>query len=400
MPYFSSIIKFTIALLAGILFGLFLLFSLAWLPLGFDNKIYQVLGIRKPQVIGFLPFWLLERADKDYEKYINILTYFSLTLESDGTILKLVNPQEEEPGWTTLKSSRLQERLKKKENLKLSLLLHNSNEEEINALISKPQEHAQNLINDILPLMEKYNFTNLNLDIESFKKASSSAQTQYTTFLREVKKGLTINNLGTLTVEITPISLVKPRLTNVEEIGQIADYLVLMAYDFHYIYSFSTGPPAPLGGAGKTREYDIETALEEVLRVVPPEKVILGVPLYGYEWETLSDRPGSPTIPGSGAVASNRRAKELLASCDNCLQGFDEQAKQPYIIFPDNEENFFHQIYYENEKSLKEKLKLAKEKKLGGIALWALGYEGKEILKPLKNYKKSFYLNPPLGIVN
>ena len=192
--------------------------------------------------------------------------------------------------------------------------------------------------------------------------------------------------------------MIEPRLTNAEEIGKIADYLVLMAYDFHYIHSYLAGPVAPIGGVERVREYDVETALKETLNIVPPEKIILGIPLYGYEWETISDKPGAPTIPGSGATASNRRITELLASCDDCIKVFDEQAKQPYVIFPDGD--CYHQIYYEDEQSIKEKLKLAEEHKIGGVALWALGYEGENLLEPLKAYKKLFYFDPSLRIIN
>ncbi|MBL7159512.1 hypothetical protein ISS85_03480 [Candidatus Microgenomates bacterium] len=394
------VIKSIAGLAIGIVFGFVFLFFTANLPLSFDSQFYKTLGIKKPQIIGFQPFWLLQKADKSYEKYINTFTYFSLTLDTDGTIVKLVNSREEEPGWTTLKSDSLQERLRqaKKNNLKLSLLIHNSNEASISALLKEPEKHAQNLIGDAAPIMQKYGFTDLNLDIESFEVASESSQQQYTAFIKEVKSGVDKNNLGTLTIEAPPISLVQPRLINVEEIAKIADSIVLMAYDFHYIYSYIAGPVAPIGGANTVREFDVVTVVKEALNVIPPEKIILGIPLYGYEWETISDKPGAPTIPGGSATASNRRVAELLASCDHCTKAYDEQSKQPYVIFQDGA--YFHQIYYEDKQSIKEKLKLAEEHKIAGVALWALGYEGENLLEPLKTYKKSFYFNPSFRIIN
>lgn len=389
-----------LALLFGFVSGVFLLVLLPKLPLKIDSQFYSLFGLKKPQIIGFQPFWLLQRADKSYQKYITTFTYFGLTLDTGGTIIQLVSLQEEEPGWTTLKTDRFQEKLQqaKKDGLELSLLVHNSNEASISALLKEPEKHAQNLITDITPLMKKHGFTNLNLDIESFKEASQSAQQEFTTFVKEVKKGVDENNLGTLTVEINPTALIKPRLIKAEEIGKIADFVVLMAYDFHYVNSYLAGPVAPIGGVSQVREYDVETALEKALNIIPPEKIILGIPLYGYEWETMDDKPGAATIPDGGSTASNKRATGLLASCDNCTKGFDEQSKQSYIVFPDRD--YFHQIYYEDEKSIKEKLVLAKKHKIAGVALWALGYEGENILKPLKTYKKSVFFDPPLGIVN
>ena len=37
-----------------------------------------------------------------------------------------------------------------------------------------------------------------------------------------------------------------------------------------------------------------------------------------------------------------------------------------------------HQIYFEDERSLKAKLELVKQTGLGGVGFWALGYEGED----------------------
>jgi spore germination protein YaaH len=69
--------------------------------------------------------------------------------------------------------------------------------------------------------------------------------------------------------------------------SKIADNIVLMAYDYHSTSSFVTGPVAPLSGAGIMSEYDVTAAVEKTLDLIPPQKLVLGIPLYGYEWETL-----------------------------------------------------------------------------------------------------------------
>ncbi len=341
----------------------------------------------KTQVIGFLPYWLVDKAQKSYKDKITSLTYFGLTIGPDGRILKLLNPTEEEPGWTTFKQDRVERILSQAKNEKLatSLLIFTINEDDILNIINTPAASAQNLMSDIAPIMQKYSFTDLNMDIESFDKASPSSQLKYAQFLTEVKKILSESKLGTLTIDITPESLIKPRLTNISLLASIADHIVLMGYDYHYIYSLLSGPVAPIGGAGLVREYDVETAVKIALQTIPAQKLILGIPLYGYEWETISDRPVSGVIPGSGKTASSQRISDILASCDNCRKGFEDVARQPYIIIP--ESNYFRQIFYENEESLLEKLELSKKYRLGGVAFWALGYEDSTILNPLKLYK-------------
>ena len=58
-------------------------------------------------VIGFLPFWLIDKADKNYADYISTLAYFGLILDSDGSIKQYTNPQEAEPGWYALQGGKI-----------------------------------------------------------------------------------------------------------------------------------------------------------------------------------------------------------------------------------------------------------------------------------------------------
>ncbi len=381
--------KLLISLILGILAGIALLFILYLLPLPVNNPLYKTFGIYKPQVVGFLPFWLLERADKNYSPYITTLSYFGLSLDNDGTVVQLENKNEEEPGWHGLRSDNLKNKLQEstKNHLTNSLLVRAMDEATISALISNPKEHAQNLIKDVIPQMKKYHYTDLNLDIEGFKESSPSARENFTQFVREIKKGLDEQNLGTtLTIDISPSALIHPYLIDPLEIGKIVDFVVFMTYDYHNLSSPITGPVSPLGGSGTIREIDVFFSLKQVLTVIPAKKLLLGIPLYGYEWETLTDKPNSPTIPGTGQTASSRRIAKILTDCKNCQTGIDELGEQPYIIFPDEKDPTFHQIYFEDQNSLKKKVELAKKYKLAGVALWALGYEDEKLLEPLRGY--------------
>lgn len=380
----SIILSLSLGLVCGVIILIIVYAKLIPPDSALYSPLVSLIEFQKPKVIGFLPYWLLGKAQNSYKNKITTLTYFSLTIDSDGKILKLTNPQEEEPGWTTLKKDSLQERLTqtKKDKMTISLLVHNSDEKSIAKLLENPTLSAQNLISEVTPMMKQTGFSDLNIDIESFQNASESSQIPFTQFLKEVKNGVTQNNLGTLTVELTPISLIKTRLTNPKEIGEIADFVVLMAYDYHYANSYLAGPVAPVGGTGTVREFDVETAIQQALNVMPENKIILGIPLYGYEWDTVNNIPGSPTVPGTGKTASTRRVEEeRLGSCDKCTKGIEKEAQQPFIIIPEN--SYFRQVFYENKDSLNKKLDLVKKYKLGGIALWALGYEDSLILNPL-----------------
>lgn len=391
----NSLKKLLIAIsfcILGVGVGVGALFLLGISPVRFDHPILTTLGIRKPQIVGFLPYWLLDKVDKDYSPYITTFSYFGLAVDVDGKPIYLVNAQEEEPGWTTLKGDTFaavrQDALKK--NFMISLLVHSADEDKIAELIKDPETAAHALVSEVAPIMTSRGFTDLNLDIESFLPASDSARTNYTLFAKTVAEDVRKAKLGTVTIEIPPIALVKKFLIDPIAIGAIFDYVVLMTYDYHYLGSFTAGPVAPIGGAGDMREFDVETAIAEAVRVIPKEKLLLGIPLYGYQWETQRPSQGAATIRGGGSTASSRRVAELLAGCATCSASMDTVSKEPFVVY--GEGDYFNQIYFENEASVQEKIHLAQKYQLGGVALWALGYEDDSMLRPLVKYKRSFRL--------
>jgi len=343
------------------------------------RTIEKDLGIAKPEVIGFLPYWLIDKVDKDYTKYITELTYFGLTVNPDGTILKYTKPGEAEPGWYALTSGKFNPPT----HIPTSLLIFNGNQEEIYGLISQPASHAATLVAEIQPLMAQYGFESLNLDIESFIDASHSGQILFTQFVREIKE-----RLGKpITIDASPTDLVKTRLIDLQAVEPYVERVVLMTYDYHYSGSLVTGPVSPAGGAGIESEFDVETGIIKALEILPPEKIILGVPLYGYRWESITTNPRAATLPGSGVVVSNRKAEEFLDQCASCSAQTETLAKEKYLIYPDQETGTYYQLFYPDSDATQAKVLLATYYDIGGMALWALGYEGNTILEPLTNYK-------------
>jgi len=346
----------------------------------------SLFGKSKPVVIGFLPYWLINKNKTDYTQFLSSISYFSLTINADGTLQRLTKPTETEPGWLSLgKMSSILDSFKKKK-LHSSLVVFCADQENISQLIENPIIHATNLVREVAPIITKYGFTDLNLDIESVSLASDSARKNFTLFTKTVHEQIQKYDKSiTLSIDVSPTALIRPYLVDISSISSFIDKIIFMTYDFHYQGSSVTGAVAPINGAGKTAEYDTETSIKEALKVLPPEKIVLGVPLYGYEWETLLGYPSAAVIPGTGITASNKRVEILLSSCASCSAQFDPISKETYVIYKDQATNTFHQIFYPDKKAIQAKIELMKKYDLGGIALWALGYEGNTILDPLRN---------------
>lgn len=340
------------------------------------------------QKMGFLPYWLLDAAQKDYSEYLNGIYYFGLTIDDDGSLKEYENPGEKEPGWYALESGKATPFLTnaKKKNQKLSLVVFNANEESIAHLLENPTKHAKTLVSEAAPIMKEHGFTDLNIDIESFEVASDSARESFTTFIQETKKEVQKRKLGTLSIDVSPSAFIKKFLVDPKSVIQYVDSLVIMGYDYHYQGSMVTGPVAPLFGAGEVSEFDVQVAVGNALSFAPSKKIILGAPLYGYEWETLSKNPSSPVIVGTGLVASNKRVEELLSSCATCSSKLDATALEKYVVYKALDTNTYHQLFYPDKETMEEKVRFAQKNNLGGIALWALGYESPGVLDPLQNY--------------
>ncbi len=367
--------------LIGLIIGYFLSFNHS------SNLLPFRLGPGE-EVLGFLPYWLTNKAQSDYSKYINTLSYFSLTIDDDGHIKKLNNPQEEEPGWVALHSGRMDPFFQsaKAHNVALSLTVFSGSSDSIYNIISSPPGSAQNLASDVLPLIKQYGFSDLNLDVESSRDASDEAREKFSLFAESLKNDLKGSNT-TLTVDISPSDLIKKHLINPKDMLGVADKVLVMAYDYHYTGSAVTGPVSPLNGAGVMSEYDASTAIEKALVIFPSSQILLGLPLYGYEWETLKESTASATIPGTGLIASNKRVEDFLEKCSSCSATMDPTFEERHITYLDTDTQTFHQIFYPDKDALSAKLEFARDKNLGGVGLWALGYEGGNILDPLSGFK-------------
>jgi spore germination protein YaaH len=76
----------------------------------------------------------------------------------------------------------------------------------------------------------------------------------------------------------------------------------------------------------------------------------------------------------------------LINGCATCSAQFDITDEESHIIYKTGT-GTYQQIFYPVKDSTQFKVNLADKYSLGGIAVWALGYEGKTILEPLAGFQ-------------
>lgn len=221
------------------------------------------------------------------------------------------------------------------------------------------------LINSIVEYVEKYNLDGINLDFENMYQADIN---MFSRFVIELEPRL--NAMGAvLSVDVTAPdgspdwSLCFDR--NV--IGNVADYIVFMAYDQNGVSSKS---------AGTVAGYDwVERGINKFLEQeeVPAEKIILGIPFYTRLWKESNGELSSSVVSMKN-VAKNIPDGQQTVWDDNCKQNYLQYEKSGTT----------YKMWIEDETSITQKLNLISQYNLAGAGYWVKGFETESVWKVIE----------------
>ncbi len=331
-----------------------------------------------PKIIyGFLPYWNLSKAKLQPE--LSHLGYFSLGIGPDGSLLTKRDGVAE-PGYSRMDSDEFAEMMSQLDQQKSPILkeivLTQFDADETSLFLGSLD--AQNhLLSELDGVLLAYPFGGVNLDIEYGGQISGDIRKQLTKFVQKLRAHLDQKYPSIhLSIDLYASGSDNRLIWDLPALAPHIDHFIIMAYDFHRRSSIQAGPVAPIFGGKKYWDSDVTSHLEGFLKHIPKEKLVLGVPFYGYEWQTVSLDPLSQTFPNTGATASIARVQALLRDKDKwqAQEHWNEAALSPYVTYIEDGKNWV--IYYENSRSLSYKLDLVNQLDLGGVAIWALGYEG------------------------
>jgi len=327
----------------------------------------------KKIVYGFLPYWTIKSAQIPTQ--LTHVGFFSISIDENGNIVTTEDGNAE-LGWHTYNSAsfdRLQETTQA-QHQKLEVLITMMDADTISSfLLNKTAQ--DNFQKTIRTFVHSQPIDGINIDIEYAGDVTDELRLAYTNFIISTEKTLRAVDPNThLSIDVFADTASKKRIWDIPALAPHLDHIVVMTYDFFRSSSPQSGPVAPVFGSEKNRwGTDIVDNLKLFIEQAPPEKILLGIPFYGYEWRTVSDAPGSSTYPKTGELATYKRVEQLIQ--DQGLQvQWDADALSPYVTYKVGGK--IQTIFYENSRSLSYKLDLVNHTDLGGIAIWALGYEG------------------------
>ena len=239
---------------------------------------------------------------------------------------------------------------------------------DITSNIMNSYENRKQLIEDIVAKCVEYDLDGVNIDFENMYAEDKD---KYSRFIIELTPRL--KEIGMVTsVDVTAPdggetwSMCFDR----HVIGNVADYIIFMAYDQNGTSSTKPGTTAGYNWVRLNLVKFLQT--EEI----EPEKLILAVPFYTRIWTTNS----AGEIVGRSTVDMKDINSIIPAGV---TKKWDDELKQNYVEYNDGANK--KQIWIEDIDSLKAKISLIKDNNLAGVASWQKGMESDDVWQMIKS---------------
>jgi len=225
------------------------------------------------------------------------------------------------------------------------------------AAILRNSEAQDTLLTNIVTKMKEKNYTGLNID---FEYVFPEDRENYNAFLRKAVSRLHPEGYTVSTALAPKVSADQEGLLyeahDYDAHGEIVDFVVLMTYE----WGWSGGRPWAIAPISEVRK-----VLDYAVTAIPPEKILMGVPLYGRDWRI-------PWVQGTYARTVNPKAAVALAAQYGVSIQYNETYQSPFFRYTDKDGQQ-HEVWFEDARSVQAKYETVKEYSLRGISYWVLG---------------------------
>jgi len=310
-------------------------------------------------IYGFWPYWTNPDSYQPNWNALTHIAYFSWSANSDGTL----NAPSNITRYNTVKSYAQQN------GVKIVICVTCFDKDTQDSIFAY---HKTDLANNILDVLQTYGADGVNLDFE-FPRTTNSYTGESNTDLFEQLMSILYNTLKNANPDYHISFCIAGGVETVyrnANLSQYVDAIFLMGYDYHWASASTTGAVSPYNDPN---QFDVVDSVNILLNYYPREKIILGVPFYGYDWPCDSDQPGATTTGTGSAVLM----KYAVQNAQTYGRRWDSNSNTPWYAYQSGGE--WHQCWYDDEESLALKWDYVNSANLCGTGFWALGYETSEI---------------------
>ncbi len=229
---------------------------------------------------------------------------------------------------------------------------------EIATAIFSNEALQDQVLNQALQIMAEKGYRGLDFD---FEYLGAENRERYVRFLQKAKERVKPRGYFISAALAPKLSAEQRGILyeghDYQAIGQVVDFIFFMTYE----WGWSGGSPMAVSPITQMRK-----VMEYAASVVPKKKIMMGMPLYGYDW-TL------PYVPGGkfARSISPQQALQLAIRYGVSIQ-YDKASQAPWFRYTD-EQGRQHEVWFEDARSVQAKFDLVKELGIRGFYYWVLG---------------------------
>lgn len=323
-------------------------------------------SVDRPFVAGYHVYW----AEDAWEEYpfdlFDEVFVFEIELGGDGRVA-------DAHGWPTRWQGLVRRGLDAGVQVVPTVSMHDP--DAFQGLFEDPAR-SRVAVRTVLDLLHEVpGLAGVHLDLEVFEPVSADARDGFSAFVvdlaQEMRREFPGRSLSVFTLAFDDDDVYDERV-----LGAAADYLVVQGYDYHSRGSETAGPVGPLRGWGRLNWEEVVARF--VSMGIAPRKLVMSVPLYGYEWPVTSEAPGA-TVRGVGAEVPYDAPRYLLPDRPRARDQArrlgvrrDFESGSPWYVYRDD--SGWVQGWFEDAESVLAKYAFVTENGLGGIAIFPIAY--------------------------
>ena len=329
---------------------------------------YLTIGLSKV-IYGFWPHWKDPQSYQPDWSGLTHISYFCMGANSNGTLnTSNIEADHDDDGITDYDSIR---NTAHSHNVKVTLTVtcfdHNMQDDIL-------AYHRNDLVNNISQKLQHYGADGVSIDFEGVNGTNSKTGESNIFLMKQFMQTLhdTLKNANhKYHISFCVQGWEDPvYYNNTTNLSQYTDAVFLMGYDYHLAdydsskeWKNSTGAVSPYFG--------VIESVERLCEYYPKDKIILGVPFYGYDWACESKLPGAKRLNSTGTSVE---MKDAITYAQKNESLWDSNSHTPWYRY--NQSDTWHQCWYDNETSLGLKFDYVNSANLAGTGFWALGFEG------------------------
>ena len=311
-------------------------------------------------VIGYLPFWV-SPSNLPWDK-LDILAYFSVEVNADGSL-------GSDHGWGDAAALAL---IDEAHAAGVDVILSATRFGGSNlAPLMNSATNRANAIDNLVARMIAGNGDGLDIDFEGL---NVSNRQDYVDFIVDLRVAMTAAQPGSILTQATP-AIDWSGSYDYDVLADNSDYLFIMGYAFAGTWS-DPQPNAPLDAGGPWgTSRSLRWSAQDYVQwggLYNSDKFIMGLPLYGYDWEATSDAIGADEDGDVDVLFYD----DFAALEAGATLGYEAVSATPYAVWQEGSQ--WHQMWYESPTSIAAKAEMTRDEGIGGFGFWAMNYDSND----------------------